>query len=216
MGHGHGYCGDGHGHGWGLKFMGRHRGVGRGFGPFIAGLMGDPGMGGRGRGWGRRVGAGDLQLVVLHLISQRPRHGYEIIKAIEEMSYGFYAPSPGVIYPALTYLEELGYASVTAEGTKKLYAITPEGQAYLDENRGALDQMFEQVAWVARKMSKLRQAFGGGAAEPDEHVSPRNGPLAEVWHELRERTTKAIVEGGAQAEQRVIEVLKRALNELKT
>ena len=90
--------------------FGRHR-VGRGFGPFIAGLMGDPGMGGRGRGWGRRVGAGDLQLVVLHLISQRPRHGYEIIKAIEELSFGFYAPSPGVIYPALTYLEELGYAS---------------------------------------------------------------------------------------------------------
>jgi DNA-binding PadR family transcriptional regulator len=129
------------------------------------------------------------------------------------MSLGFYSPSPGVIYPALTYLEELGYASVAAEGSKKLYAITPEGQAYLEQNRGALDQMFEQVAWVAGKMSKLRQAFGGAATE--DPLSPRNGALAEVWHELRKRTTSMIVEGGAPAEQRVIEILKRALGELK-
>ena len=206
MGHRH-HCGD-----WERGFMGRHR-VGRGFGPFIAGLMGDPMMGGRGRGWGRRVGAGDLQLVVLHLISQRPRHGYEIIKAIEEMSFGFYSPSPGVIYPALTYLEELGYASVTAEGTKKLYEITPEGQAYLDQNRAALDQMLEQVAWVAGKMSKLRRAFGGETT-PDP-ASQGNGALAEIWQDLRKQTTRMIVEGGAAAEQRVIDALKRALGELK-
>ena len=110
----------------GIAFIGRHRG-GRGFGRLVAGLAGGAGMGAQGFGAGRKLAAGDLQLVILALLAEAPRHGYEIIKALEERSGGFYSPSPGMVYPALTYLEELGHATVAAEGTKKLYRITGDG-----------------------------------------------------------------------------------------
>ena len=86
---------------------------------------------------GRKMGSVDLRLVLLMLLAERPSHGYELIKALEERSGGFYSPSPGMVYPALTWLEEVGYASVTAEGAKKLYHITAEGQAYLAQNKAS-------------------------------------------------------------------------------
>ena len=98
-------------------------------------------MGGRGGDlrMARKLGAKELQLLILSLLGERPAHGYELIKTIEERSGGFYSPSPGMIYPALTYLDEIGYASIEQEGTRKLYRITPEGQAHLDDNRAAPD-----------------------------------------------------------------------------
>jgi DNA-binding PadR family transcriptional regulator len=103
---------------------------------------------GRAGGLGRFFAHGDLRLVVLHLIAEKPRHGYEIIKAIEESVGGTYSPSPGVIYPTLTLLEELGYVTVTteADGGKKLHTITPQGQTYLDANRPALDALLARMA----------------------------------------------------------------------
>src|ERR1700732_1421526 len=81
-------------------------------------------------GWrgGRVFDHGDLRLLILQLVAEKPRHGYELIKAIEEQLGGSYSPSPGVIYPTLTMLEELGYATVAApsDGGKKLYTVTPE------------------------------------------------------------------------------------------
>jgi DNA-binding PadR family transcriptional regulator len=113
--------------------------------------------GGRG-GLGRFFAHGDLRLVILNLIAEKPRHGYEIIKAIEERVGGAYSPSPGVIYPSLTLLEELGYVTVSAgEGGKKLHAITEPGQAFLAANRPALD------ALLAR-MDEAGRAQGGGPA----------------------------------------------------
>ena len=97
------------------------------FGGFGAGFGHGTGLGGRGFFGGRKLGSGELQLVILALLEERPRHGYEIIKALEDTSKGFYAPSPGMVYPALTYLEEVGYATVEAEGSKKLYRITDAG-----------------------------------------------------------------------------------------
>ncbi|MDB5887292.1 MAG: PadR family transcriptional regulator, partial [Rhodocyclales bacterium] len=79
--------------------------------------------------------AGSLRYVVLQLIAEQARHGYEIIKAIETQVGGGYSPSPGVIYPLLSLLEDQGYVAVTPEGNKKLHAITAEGQKHLDENR---------------------------------------------------------------------------------
>src|SRR5262245_60273945 len=79
----------------------------------------------------RRLSSSDLQLLVLALLAERPAHGYELIKTIEERSGGFYSPSPGVIYPALTFLEEIGQAHVAQDGTRKLYSITPQGEAHL-------------------------------------------------------------------------------------
>src|SRR6201999_2104773 len=117
-----------HRHGW--HAMGRGNGRG-GYGRFAAGFSGD---GGEGFRWGRKLGSSELQLVLLSLLAERPSHGYELIKELAERSGGFYNPSPGMIYPALTYLEEIGYATVVAEGTKKRYEITAEGRAHLEEH----------------------------------------------------------------------------------
>src|SRR5580704_4887904 len=89
---------------------------------------------------------GDLRLVVLRLIDEKPRHGYEIIKEIEDRVGGAYSPSPGVIYPTLTLLEELGYVAVTpGEGARRLHTITDEGRAFLTANRQAVDALFARM-----------------------------------------------------------------------
>ncbi|HEY5302118.1 MAG TPA: PadR family transcriptional regulator [Acetobacteraceae bacterium] len=109
-------------------------------------------------GLGRFFAHGDLRLVILHLIAEKPRHGYEIIKAIEERVGGTYSPSPGVIYPTLTLLEELGYVTVSAgEGGKKLHEITDEGRAFLGANRQAVDALLG-------RMEEASRAQGGGPA----------------------------------------------------
>jgi DNA-binding PadR family transcriptional regulator len=132
---------------------------------FARDRFGVTGLGGghhRRRGGGRHHGRifdhGDLRFVVLRLIADAPRHGYEIIKEIEEKLGGSYSPSPGVVYPTLTLLEELGYATVTtSDGTKKLYAITSEGSAHLAANKAAVDAIFERIA-------EVRSAHGDGPA----------------------------------------------------
>src|SRR5580658_4062767 len=106
-------------------FGGRHGALGR-FGGF---------MGGRGFRAARMLASGDLQLIVLALLKEKPRHGYDIIKELEERSSGIYTPSPGVVYPALTYLEEVGHAVSESEGNKKLFKITDTGLAHLEKNR---------------------------------------------------------------------------------
>ncbi len=99
----------------------------------------------RGRG-GRFFDQGDLRLVILALLAEQPRHGYEIIKAIEERLGGAYAPSPGVVYPTLTWLEELGYAALADDaGPKKLYSATPEGLEYLEKNKSLVEGIFARM-----------------------------------------------------------------------
>jgi DNA-binding PadR family transcriptional regulator len=120
-------------------FHGRHRG--------LAGHMG--------RRAERVFDQGDLRFVILKLISESPRHGYEIIKAIEDSVGGAYSPSPGVIYPTLTLLEELGYVTVeAAEGGKKLYNVTDAGRAALEEKKTVVDGIF-------RRMSDIHDRFDG-------------------------------------------------------
>lgn len=114
----------------------------------------------RGRGersdLGRFFAHGDLRLVILHLVAEKPRHGYEIIKAVEDAVGGAYSPSPGVVYPTLSLLEELGHTVVTpGEGTKKLHGITDEGRAMLDANRATLDALL-------RRMGEAAAAQGDG------------------------------------------------------
>src|SRR3546814_18947283 len=129
-------------------------------------MFGEAGMGGRGFRASRMVGAEDLQLLILALLAEKPRHGYEIIKALDEHSHGFYAPSPGVIYPALTYLEEIGFATVVAEGAKKLYRITEEGGAYLADRRPQANTMMAELARSEKardgKNGAGRGELGGG------------------------------------------------------
>jgi DNA-binding PadR family transcriptional regulator len=99
---------------------------------------------------GRFFDHGDLRLVVLKLIADQPSHGYELIKAIETAAGGAYAPSPGVIYPTLTLLDELGYVTaLQTDGGKTLYTITDEGQAFLDSNSQPVTGLFDRMARVA-------------------------------------------------------------------
>ncbi len=150
----HGRHGGEHHHdGRGQRFA--HGAHGRGNHPFGREQFG---RGGRPSRLGRFFAHGDLRLVILHLIAEKPRHGYEIIKAIEERVADAYSPSPGVVYPTLTLLEDLGYVTVsTGEGAKKLHAITAEGRAFLDANRAAVD------ALLAR-MDEAGRTHGGGPA----------------------------------------------------
>lgn len=108
-----------------------------------------------GRGGGRMFDQGDLRWVVLALIAEQPRHGYEIIKEIERRVGGGYSPSPGVIYPTLTLLEELGCLAVaTADGGRKLHEITPEGRAQLEANRASVEALFDKMAHVRERSAE--------------------------------------------------------------
>ncbi len=109
--------------------------------------------GGWGRGGGRLLGHGDLRLLLLALIGEKPRHGYDLIRAIEEKFSGAYTPSPGAIYPLLTMLEEQDLIRSTAEGTKKLYAVTPEGEAYLTDNDAAVQGILTRIDMAAAHYS---------------------------------------------------------------
>ena len=182
-----------------------HRG---GFGRF--GFMGGMGMGPESFR-GRKMGSVDLRLVLLTLLAERPSHGYELIKALEDRSGGFYSPSPGMVYPALTWLEEVGYTSVTAEGAKKLYQLTAEGRAYLAQHQQAADAILSQLDQIASKLGRIREAFSGFEEDAD------TGGSSEMW--LARRELKEALHGarGASAadKARIAAILKEAAAKIK-
>lgn len=108
---------------------------------------------------------GDLKYVILRLLEEKPRHGYDIIKELEGRFGGSYAPSPGTVYPTLTMLEDLGYARVVPEeGGKKIYEITDEGRKHLAEHSSTVDDIFERIArfvegFTDAPMTELNSAF---------------------------------------------------------
>ncbi|WP_229223703.1 PadR family transcriptional regulator [Duganella sp. sic0402] len=120
------------------------------------------GHGPRGRG-PKMFDAGAMRYVVLQLIAEKPRHGYEIIKELEQRSGGGYTPSPGAIYPLLSMLLDMGHVVASPDGNKKLHTITPEGEAFLAENRQFVDAILARLA------------------DPDEH---REG-LRSAMHDLK-------------------------------
>ena len=162
---------------------------------------GHHGLGRHGRGprSGRVFEQGDLRLVLLQLIADKASHGYELIKAVEDAVGGAYSPSPGVVYPTLTLLEDLGYARVEeAEGGKKLYAITPEGRTYLDTQS-------ESLAHLKARMEEVAAAGRGRNAPPiiraleNVNVALRlrlsRGPLTEE----QVQAVAAALDGAARA-----------------
>lgn len=192
----------------GRRFM-RHR---HGYGRFGWWIEEGVGFGPRGVSAGRKLGSSELQLLILALLEEQPRHGYDLIKELTERTGGFYAPSPGMVYPALTYLEELGHAAVESEGNKKLYRITDAGKAELDKNREAVRAMLAQFERVARKMDRMRRFFAGEAAEEDE-----DGDFAKLraaWHALRAvvRETRG---ASPEAQQRVLDIVKQTTDEIR-
>jgi DNA-binding PadR family transcriptional regulator len=134
------------GRGWG----GRHGGWG---------FDGDGEEGRGGRRPGRRIfGSGELRLVLLKLISEQPRHGYDLIRAIEELTGGEYAPSPGVIYPTLTLLQDMDFIEeAPGDGARKPFQITAAGSAHLQEKAEEADELIERL----RRVSPSHSPEGG-------------------------------------------------------
>lgn len=168
-----------------------------GRGPFGGGPFGRGGGGG-----GRVFGPGDLRLILLSLIDEKPRHGYELIKELEQKFGGSYAPSPGSVYPTLTLLEELGHVKSTAtEGTKRLFEITAAGKRFLRDNEAALANALARMEMAARAVS-------GERPPSDLHHAMHTLKAALMFHRggwddaETERVRKIIEEAAAEIGKR--------------
>jgi DNA-binding PadR family transcriptional regulator len=206
-------------------FAGRHGGPHGGFFGFGHHFGEGIGPGGRGGGPGgfgpgRKLGSADLQLLLLALLAEKPSHGYELIKALEERSSGYYSPSPGMVYPALTYLEELGHASVEPEGTRKLYRATEAGLKHLADNRATIDTLLAQLQQIGRRMQRFRRGMhqdAEGAEAPGEG-EPRPDDAAPELQVAR-YDLKLALAGKADAPRdeqlRIAEILRKAAAEIR-
>lgn len=155
----------------------------------------------RGRGRRQFFGAGEMKYVILRLLRDKPRHGYEVIKALEEKTGGCYTPSAGTVYPTLQLLEDQGYVRIVETEGKKVYHITPEGEQFLDAHKSTVDDIADRVKEAVNgiaggAMGDLNQAFG------------RVAKLAytKAWRSGPESDTA----------KRVVDILKRAVAELET
>jgi DNA-binding PadR family transcriptional regulator len=195
-------------------FFGRPRGH-HGFGHFGQAFM-EGGMGGRGFGMGRKLGSADLQLLILKLLAEKPRYGYEIIKELEERSKGFYVPSPGMVYPALTYLEEIGHATVQVDGARKLYSITGSGQDHLTANLASADAMIAQFGRVGERMDRVRQAMRDEETGAEDLGGRHRGghrELKRALHDLKFALGEKW-RASTDEQQRVAAILQRAAAEI--
>ena len=145
---------------------------------------GPGGRGGHRRGARRRkFDSGELRLVLLKLLADQPRHGYELIKALEEMTGGDYAPSPGVVYPTLTLLEDMGFiAERKSKDSKKVFEATPEGLAHLDELAGEVDALFERIDGYAEQRRKHQRPEIGRAIGNMMHAL-KNRVARDGWND---------------------------------
>ncbi|GEP61909.1 PadR family transcriptional regulator [Reyranella soli] len=152
--------------------------------------FGRDGEHGEGRGRRRRVfDSGELQLVLLKLIADQPRHGYELIRAIEELTGGAYVPSPGVIYPTLTLLQDMGrIEEATAEGPRKPFAVTADGTAELEAKKQEVEALLARLAELASMRERtdggpVRRAMGNLRTVLLDRLS-REGVQTETMHEV--------------------------------
>lgn len=142
--------------------------------------------------------SGEVKYVILRLLKEKPRHGYEIIKALEDRMGGWYTPSAGTVYPTLQLLEDQGYVRVVESEGKRVYHITPEGEAFLEEHRDVIDDIFDRLRDAVRgfaggSMAELNAAFtrlAGTAYRQAWRFGPEDPGL-----------------------RRIIEILKRAAEE---
>lgn len=172
--------------GWGRSDgEGASGGFGGGFGRF-----GGP------RG-GRVLGHGDLRLLLLALIGEKPRHGYDLIRAVEEKFAGAYAPSPGAVYPTLTMLEEQDFIRAEAsDGAKKQFAITPEGQAFLKENAAAVQGILSRIEVTAAAYARHEtpESVREAVKTLKQAVVMRRGP----WTPEEQARVQALIEKAAK------------------
>src|SRR5216110_48789 len=152
--------------------------------------------GGTRRQW---FGAGDMKYVILKLLRDKPRHGYEVMKELEERLHGCYSPSPGTVYPTLQWLEDEGLVSAKEVDGKKVYEITDAGSRFLEEHRDVVDDIFERVR------DAVDRTLGGGMVDVNRAV---------------ERLVRAVYRAGWKARdeaarRRLVELLERALGEVE-
>ncbi len=143
--------------------------------------------------------SGEVKFVILRLLKEKPRHGYEIIKALEERFAGCYTPSAGTVYPTLQLLEDQGYVRVVEDEGKKVYHITPSGEAFLDEHRDAVEDIFDRVRDTVRD-------FAGGPM----------GDLHQAFAQVAKTTYKRAWRFGPAhpAVPRIVEILSRAARDI--
>ena len=186
------------------------RGFGANFGPdgfrFEFGAPGHGGWGGDGdrpRGRRRMFGSGELRLVLLKLIADEPRHGYDLIRAIEEKTGGRYAPSPGVVYPTLTMLQDMGLIEEqAAEGSRKAFAATDEGRKHLDENSEEVEALFARLE-EARPREGRHGGPPVGRAIGNLMQALRNRVAHEGFDEALVHEITAILDEAAQRIERL-------------
>jgi DNA-binding PadR family transcriptional regulator len=173
----------------------------------------------------KMLASGDLQLIILLLLGERPRYGYEVIKSLEEQSCGIYTPSPGMVYPALTYLDEVGFATASSEGSKKLYTLTDEGKAHLAENGEAAGEAWQHLARVGRRLAHFQRQIA-----EDEDVADHFGrdprdrnrlewrEMKAEFREVRDDLKAAIhekLDSSHEEKMRVLEILRRAASDIR-
>ena len=190
---------------------GKHRGA-RGPAAYLGQGFAQGGLGGRAFAMGRKLASAELQLLALRLLADEPRHGYQIIRTLGERSNGFYAPSPGMIYPALTHLWELGHASVQTDANRKRYFITDAGRRHLEKHRHAAEALLAQIDRIADRMERVRRALDPdeSADEPDSVPQRRDSrTLLRARHDLQSALADKW-DSSREEQQRVAEILQRA------
>ena len=171
---------------------------------------------------GRMLASGDLRLIALYFIEEQPRHGYDLIKAIEDKTGGIYVPSPGVIYPALTFLEEAGYVTSEADANKRLYTITEEGKAHLNDNRTAVETTLEYLGKIGDKAQHLRahwedaeRRFRDHGPSADRDMNDVIPEVNDARRELKDAIRNSVRSGDPAAQRRLADILRRAANEIR-
>jgi DNA-binding PadR family transcriptional regulator len=144
--------------------------------------------------------SGEIKFVILRLLTEKPRHGYEIIKELEDRFVGCYTPSAGTVYPTLQLLEDQGYVRAVEEEGKKVYHITPEGERFLEENRTTIDDILDRVRDTVR-------GFAGG----------RMADLHSAFSDVAKATYKRAWHRGPDdpSVDRVVEILRRTASEIR-
>lgn len=178
---------------------------GAGFPQFPFDFAGPPGGSGHGRRGrrGRMFGSGQLRLVLLKLIADEPRHGYDLIRAIEELSGGDYAPSPGVIYPTLTLLQDMGLIEeAPGEGARKPFQVTDKGRAHLEQNAGDVDELLERLE-AAGSHRRRGQRPEMGRAVGNLMTALKNRVTQEGWNETLLNEVINILDDAAQRIERI-------------
>ena len=134
---------------WGFGGTFPFGGPGKGWTGAWGGAWGGPSRGARRRS--QMFESGEVKFVILRLLHEKPRHGYEVMRALEEKFGGHYTPSAGTVYPTLQLLEDEGYVRVVEADGKKVYHVTPEGERYLEEHRDLLDEILDRVRETVRE-----------------------------------------------------------------